>query len=189
MDELIGYSLLVNYFTGDAIVDHAEGPHASGDAVDDIQAEWRRLRPDLDLAAIGVVGRVLRSAARIVHRSDDVLAAHGLTRGEFDILAALRRSDQPRSPGELRTISLATAPSTTKRLKGLELRGLVARSTNPSDGRGALIALTESGRDLVDEVFPLQLDAEETLLAGMSAEERTALERSLVRLLASIERS
>jgi DNA-binding MarR family transcriptional regulator len=158
------------------------------DAIDDIQAEWRVLRPDLDLDAIGVVGRVLRSAARIVHHSDDVLSAYELTRGEFDILAALRRSDQPRSPGELRTISLATAPSTTKRLKGLERRGLVDRSTNPSDGRGALIALTASGRALVDEVFPLQLAAETSLLAGLSVEERTALEGSLVLLLASIER-
>jgi DNA-binding MarR family transcriptional regulator len=171
------------------MVDSSEDPRAAGDAVDDIQAAWRRLRPDLDLAPIGVVGRVLRSAARIVHRSDDVLAAHGLTRGEFDILAALRRSGEPRSPGELRTISLATAPSTTKRLKSLELRGLVVRSTNPSDGRGALITLTEPGRGLVDELFPLQLEAEKELLAGMSTEERTALERSLARLLASIERS
>ncbi|KJC63414.1 MarR family winged helix-turn-helix transcriptional regulator [Agreia bicolorata] len=161
----------------------------AGDAIDTIQAEWRRLRPDLDLAAIGVVGRVLRSAARIVHHSDEVLAAHGLTRGEFDILAVLRRSAGPRSPGELRTISLATAPSTTKRLKSLERRGLVDRSTNPADGRGALIALTAVGRDLVDEVFPLQLAAENSLLAGVKSEERVALERSLTLLLASIERS
>ena len=92
------------------------------------------------------------------------------------------------SPGELRTISLATAPLTTKRLKGLEHRGLVERSSNPADGRGALIALTDSGRALTDEVFPLQLSAEEALLAGLTTDERTALERSLVLLLASIER-
>ena len=160
-----------------------------GDAVDDIQREWRRLRPDLDLEAIGVVGRVLRSAALIVHRSDEVLAAHGLTRGEFDILAVLRRSATPRSPGELRTISLATAPSTTKRLKQLEGRGLVSRSMNPADCRGALISLTAAGRDLVDEVFPLQLSAENSLLAGLKGDERAALARSLTMLLASIERS
>jgi DNA-binding MarR family transcriptional regulator len=169
------------------MVDERSGTGRAADAVDEIQAEWHALRPDLDLDAIGVVGRVLRSAARIVHHSDDVLAAHGLTRGEFDILAALRRSGQPMSPGELRTISLATAPSTTKRLKGLELRRLVDRTTNPSDGRGALIGLTASGRALVDEVFPLQLAAERALLAGLSSDERTALERSLALLLASIE--
>lgn len=168
--------------------DDGSGARATGDAVDEIRAEWGALRPDLDLEAIGIVGRVLRSAARIIDHSDDVLADHGLTRGEFDILAALRRSGEARSPGELRTISLATAPSTTKRLKALALRGLVDRSTNPSDGRGALIALTAPGRALVDEVFPLQLEAERSLLAGMSVAERAALERSLVLLLGSIER-
>ncbi|KQO05392.1 hypothetical protein ASF06_18010 [Agreia sp. Leaf244] len=170
------------------MIDRTPDARRPADAVDDIQAEWRRLRPDLDLDAIGIVGRVLRSAARIVHHSDDVLAAHGLTRGEFDILAALRRSGALMSPGELRTISLATAPSTTKRLKGLEHRGLVQRSSNPADGRGALIALTDSGRALTDEVFPLQLSAEEALLAGLTTDERAALERSLALLLASIER-
>ena len=163
--------------------------NSTADAVQVIQAEWRRLRPDLDLDAIGVVGRVLRSAALIIDRSDEVLAAHGLARGEFDILAVLRRSAGPRSPGELRTISLATAPSTTKRLKGLEGRGLVDRSVNPADGRGALISLTAEGRDLVDEVFPLQLAAEDALLAGISGDERVALVGSLTALLASIERS
>jgi DNA-binding MarR family transcriptional regulator len=158
------------------------------DAIGDIQAQWRALRPDLDVDAIGIVGRVLRSAARIVQHSDDVLGAHGLTRGEFDILAALRRGDQPLSPGDLRTISLATGPSTTKRLKALELRGLVDRSTNPSDGRSVLIALTDRGRALVDDVFPVQLAAEDSLLAGLETDQRIALERSLALLLASIER-
>ena len=32
------------------------------DAVDEIQSEWTLLRPELDLDAIAVVGRVLRTA-------------------------------------------------------------------------------------------------------------------------------
>jgi len=60
---------------------------------------------------------------------------------------------------------------------------------NPADGRGALISLTAEGRDLVDEVFPLQLAAEDALLAGISGDERVALVGSLTTLLASIDRS
>lgn len=95
----------------------------TNDAVDEIQHQWGRVRPELDLDGIAVVGRVLRSAALIVQRSDEVLARHGLSRGEFDILAALRRSGRPQSPGTLRTISLASGPATTKRLKSLAGRG------------------------------------------------------------------
>jgi DNA-binding MarR family transcriptional regulator len=159
----------------------------SNDVVDDIQLAWRQLRPELDVDVIGIVGRVLRSAALIVRRSDDVLSEYGLGRGEFDILAALRRSCAPQSPGKLRTISLATAPATTKRLKALEARGLVARSANPTDGRGALIALTLEGERLVDRVFPAQLAAEQRLIAGLSEDERQGVEHSLRRLLASVD--
>jgi DNA-binding MarR family transcriptional regulator len=167
----------------------ANGAIESNDAVDDIQTAWRRLHPDLDVDVIGIVGRVLRSAALIVRRSDEVLGEYGLGRGEFDILAALRRSSAPQSPGSLRTISLATAPATTKRLKALEARGFVVRSANPTDGRGALIALTAEGQLLVDRIFPAQLKAEQSLVAALSAEEARGLESGLRRLLASIDRA
>ena len=159
----------------------------TNDAVDEIQHQWGRLRPELDLDGIAVVGRVLRSAALIVQRSDEVLARHGLSRGEFDILAALRRSGRPQSPGTLRTISLASGPATTKRLKSVAGRGLIVRAANPSDGRGVLISLTSPGIALVDKVLPVQLDAERELLAGIEPGERPAVVESLRRVLSSIE--
>jgi len=165
------------------------GAIEANDAVDEIQTAWRQLRPELDVEVIGIVGRVLRSAALIVRRSDEVLGEYGLGRGEFDILAALRRSVAPQSPGSLRTISLATAPATTKRLKALEARGLVVRSANPADGRGALIALTADGELLVDRVFPAQLAAEQSLVAALSADEARGVESALRHLLASIDRA
>ena len=62
------------------------------DAVDQIQNEWRRLRPDEDLDVIGIVGRVLRASALIVRRSDEILARHGLTR-VFPSAEVLARAD------------------------------------------------------------------------------------------------
>lgn len=170
-------------------MNEADRAGESNDSVDEIQTAWQRLRPELDVDVIGIVGRVLRSAALIVRRSDEVLGEYGLSRGEFDILAALRRSTAPQSPGSLRTISLATAPATTKRLKALEARGLVMRSANPADGRGALIALTADGELLVDRVFPAQLAAEQSLVAALSAEEAWGVEMGLRQLLASIDRA
>jgi DNA-binding MarR family transcriptional regulator len=157
------------------------------DAIDRIQQEWFAIRSDVDLDIVGIVGRVLRSAALIIRRSDEVLAQHGLIRGEFDILSALRRAGAPQSPGTLRTISLATGPATTKRLHALEQRGLVTRGSNPADGRGSLIALTEAGIRLIDRVFPEQLAAERELVAAIPPEHRAVLTASLRELLASIE--
>ncbi len=157
------------------------------DDIDDIRSAWHHLRPELDTAVVDVVGRVLRSAALITRRADELLAGFALTRGEFDILAVLRRADAPLSPGALRTISLATGPSTTKRLRSLESRVLVDRSANPDDGRGALIALTPAGIALIDDAFPRLLDLERTLVAGIPEARRPAVVQALREVLESLD--
>ena len=64
--------------------------------VDRIVQAWRRERPDLDLAALVLLGRLFRTA----HLADAAalakpLAAHGLQPGRFDLLAAPRRAGEP----------------------------------------------------------------------------------------------
>nr|WP_301952318.1 MarR family transcriptional regulator [Rathayibacter sp. VKM Ac-2857] len=110
-----------------------------------------------------------------------------MTRGEFDVLTTLRRLAAPQSPTTLRTIGLASAPAVTKRLHALERRGLVLRTANPADGRGALIALTEEGTALVDAAFPEVLDVERELLAAVPDALRDDAARGLRAVLASIE--
>jgi DNA-binding MarR family transcriptional regulator len=131
---------------------------------------------------------LLRAAAITTRRSDEALAEHGLTRGEFDLLSALRRAGAPQRPSDLTTVSLVSPAATTKRLKALTGRGLVARSADPDDGRGALIGLTGAGRELIDRVFPAQLATERELLAGVPAERRDEVVGALRLLLASVER-
>ncbi|KZX22359.1 MarR family winged helix-turn-helix transcriptional regulator [Rathayibacter tanaceti] len=157
------------------------------DAVDEIRAGWAALRPELDTSAIDVVGRVIRASALIVRATEALLAEHGLTRGEFDILTTLRRARTAQSPTSLRTIALASAPAITKRVHSLERRGLLRRSANPADGRSTLIALTEAGEELVDRAFPEVLAIERELLAGVSEERGAEASRSLRAVLASVE--
>src|SRR4029450_9038120 len=63
--------------------------------VDEILAQWRRERPDLNVAPLGLYGRLFR----IDRLSDDALAKglapYGLQPGWFDLLAALRRAGTP----------------------------------------------------------------------------------------------
>ncbi|MFB2555696.1 MarR family winged helix-turn-helix transcriptional regulator [Herbiconiux liangxiaofengii] len=164
------------------------GSPSERDVVDEIRDGWRVLRPEIDTSAIEVAGRILRAAALLTRRGDEFLARFGLTRGEFDILSALRRHDAPQSPGLLRTVSLATGPATTKRLRSLAERALIVRSANPDDGRGALIELTAAGVALIDEVFPQLLELEGTLLDGIPPGDSAQVAASLRLALASIER-
>ena len=146
-----------------------DGLPAGGDVVDLMQREWARLRPDLNFTSLGVIHRVLRASRFILEASDAFLAGYGLTRGELDVLSALRRSGEPLSPTTLAQTLLAPRSAITMRLNALQTRGLLSRSANPTDGRSSLLVLTDAGAALVDEVVPAQLALEDALLAEVPA--------------------
>ncbi|WP_284976496.1 MarR family transcriptional regulator [Arthrobacter sp. efr-133-TYG-104] len=143
----------------------ADGVAAHGDVVDRMQLEWARLRPDLSFTSLGVIHRVLRASRLILEASDAFLADYGLTRGELDVLSALRRTSEPLSPTTLAETLLVPRSAITMRLNALQARGLLSRTANPADGRSSLLVLTDTGAALVDEVIPAQLALEDALLA------------------------
>src|SRR5437899_1743373 len=110
------------------------GANVEPDVAEVMQRGWQALDPELDVEPIAVVQRVLRGARLILDRSDAHLATFGLTRGELDILSALRRAPEPLAPTELAELLLFSPAATTKRLNSLERRGLVSRQANPHDG-------------------------------------------------------
>ena len=66
------------------------------DHVDRIVQAWRRERPDLDLGALALLGRLFRTAHLARRRpSPSPWRAHGLQPGWFDLLAP---SAAPESP-------------------------------------------------------------------------------------------
>ncbi|HEX3814773.1 MAG TPA: MarR family transcriptional regulator [Mycobacteriales bacterium] len=58
----------------------------------------------------------------------------------------------PMTPGELAAHEKVQPPSMTRVLASLEERGLVARAPHPTDGRQVIVALTEAGTKLIEEV-------------------------------------
>lgn len=153
------------------------------DAVDHMQARWAELRPELDVAPMGVIGRLLRLAPMILARCEDWLAPHDLTRAEFDVVSALCRSDRPLSPGDLRRALLFTGPATTKRLRRLEDGGWIERVVNPDDARGFLISPTPEGARRLAELLPRYLEFEDSLLSALDAGERAELAGLLRQML------
>lgn len=163
----------------------------TGDPVDHLVAQWARERPDLAggldaMATFGRFGRLLAFAGRAI---DEVFEAHGLNRGEFDVLAALRREGEPfvlTPSGLARTLMLSPA-GMTNRVDRLVARGLVDRQTDPDDRRSLLVALTADGRRAVDAAVTDHVANEVRLLAVLSATERAALDRAVRKLLAPFE--
>jgi DNA-binding MarR family transcriptional regulator len=161
--------------TGDRAGTDARGP--ARDGVDLIIEQWRRERPELDHAPIGVVGRISRLARELEARLEPVYRDHGLEPGWHDILATLRRHGAPfrLRPTDLTNASMLTSSGTTKRLDRLEQAGLIARSPDPGDRRGTLITLTDAGRELIDRLTPAHLENERTIIAALGEAEQRAL--------------
>src|SRR3954469_4777447 len=132
------------------------------DSVDDILDQWRRERPDLDPAPIGVIGRISRLAREIEQRLEAVYREHGLEPGWHDVLATLRRQGPPfrLRVTDLTDALMITSSGTTKRLDRLEQAGLLAREPDPNDRRGTLVRLTEAGVKLIDGVTAAHLENE-----------------------------
>ncbi|GAA4443584.1 MarR family transcriptional regulator [Phytohabitans houttuyneae] len=151
------------------------------DHVARIQAEWARERPDVDTAPQGVIGRLHRLAAHLTEELCVVYRRHGLSEGEFDVLAALRRAGAPyeRAPGELAAFTMVTTGGMTKRIDRLERAGLVTRRRSGTDGRGRVVALTTAGRELIDRAFTEHMHNERRLLAALRPEEAAQLEALL----------
>ncbi|MGF0318779.1 MarR family winged helix-turn-helix transcriptional regulator [Nocardia fluminea] len=149
------------------------------DVVDAITAQWRRERPDLELEAMAVFGRLGRLLAVATVRIESVFTAHGLQRGEFDVLAALRRSGSPfeLNPSVLADTLMLSRAGMTGRIDRLEGAGLVRRIADREDRRAVRVALTEQGRALVDTVVVAHTENETAMLSVLSPADRAALDR------------
>src|SRR4051812_15672184 len=147
------------------------------DAVDDILAQWRRERPELDHSPIGVVGRISRLARELETRLEPVYREHGLEPGWHDVLATLRRTGPPYRlrPPDFTGSLMLTSSGTTKRLDRLERAGLIARAPDPDDRRAVTITLTDEGRLLIDRVTEAHMANEARLVGGLDASERERL--------------
>lgn len=157
-----------------------------GDPVEQMVAQWQRERPEIDPASMALFARLTRAHLAASRAIDRTLGRHGLKRGEFDLLASLRRASAPfrLSPGELARAMVLSPAATTHRIQLLEERGLVVRRPDPADGRFGVVELTEAGRALVDTAVTDHVATLDRLLADVAPAERARLTGAL----AAVER-
>ncbi|MFI6387693.1 MarR family winged helix-turn-helix transcriptional regulator [Nonomuraea sp. NPDC050540] len=159
------------------------------DDVDRIIEQWAQERPDLDTQAMEVFGRIYRISQRMGARQEKVHARFGISRGEFDVVATLRRSGEPYqlSPKALAASLMLTSGGMTGRLDRLEKAGLVARSPDPDDRRGLVITLTARGLEVADQAATAGLAAQREVFERLPRREREQLPAMLRDLLALLD--
>ncbi|MGW1844850.1 MarR family winged helix-turn-helix transcriptional regulator [Streptomyces sp. NPDC001966] len=157
------------------------------DIVATVVRQWQAVNPELDTGPMELIGRINRCAALLQQAEDAPLREAGLTRAEFDLLGAVRRTDRELTPGELARETFSSGAAVTKRLRILQERGLVDRRGDDRDRRVNHIRLTEAGRALVDMLLPRQLAYERAVLSGLDEQSRTRLSAQLSELLVQLE--
>tara|TARA_R110000787_G_scaffold143488_1_gene257121 strand:+ start:12817 stop:13371 length:555 start_codon:yes stop_codon:yes gene_type:complete len=149
-------------------------------------AQWSALYPDWDLRPMELLGRLGETAA-VISRDHQapLFAEHGLQPGEFDVLAALRRSGEPfeMTPTRLFEITMMSSGGMTARLDRLERRKLIKRRPSPVDRRGVLVSLSDKGLALIDRAVPEHLANQAELTACLSDKELATLSGLLAKLL------
>jgi DNA-binding MarR family transcriptional regulator len=159
------------------------------DWTDNPLARWGSLRPGLNMDTYQVTARISRIALHIARHQEEVFGRVGLNRGEIGVLSALRTAgpSQRLSPTRLFKGLMLSSAGITSRLDGLESRGLVKRTPDPTDRRAVQVELTEAGRKLLDEAVAANTKSEGELLSGLTAAETATLGKLLRKMLAGLE--
>lgn len=133
------------------------------------------------------LSRLIATAGTLlISAHGEVLAAHGLTVSDFEVMRHLAASDRDLSLGDVAAGAGLGPPTVTAVTQRLRRRGLVHRKDNDEDRRAAWLCLTEDGRGLLDTVLREMLPIERAAMAALPDDELEGLRRALVRLLGSL---
>ena len=128
---------------------------------------------------------LMRSHAALTRRLDaDLVALHGLTLNDYDVLVQLAFAPEQRlRMSDLADRILLTRSGMTRRVDRLQRSGLVIRRSCESDARGAFAELTEAGAETLAAARSGHLQTVRKLFTGRLVEEEL---REIARLLEPI---
>ncbi|ANM30348.1 hypothetical protein ABI59_13360 [Acidobacteria bacterium Mor1] len=161
------------------------------DLIDHLRREWRTERPDLDTAAMDVVGRIIL-ISEALHRSvGSTLEEFGLGYTDLDVLATLRRSGEPYRlrPADLLRTVLIQSGSLTACLDRLEKREWIQRVETPGDRRSRSVQLTAGGLELIDRAIEARFQDASRNLEALPRSDRRELGALLRRMLQGLQES
>jgi len=169
----------------------AAAPGPVPDRTDRVIHQWAKIRPDLDVSSVGIIGRLVRLRAIIDEEQEAVFAGHGISNPTFTTLVTLVRINQPGGISQRRLADeMGLTPGTVSaRVDRLVADGLVIRAPDPADKRGSLVTLASRGRDLFEAVVPAHLANQVRLIGSLTPDEQATLAGLLRKLLVAFEGS
>jgi DNA-binding MarR family transcriptional regulator len=124
--------------------------------------------------------RLRMAIVRTARRLRQEAAGAGGTELSPTAAAALATVDRhgPLSPSELAEVERIKRPTATRTLRQLEEAGLVDRTPDPADGRGALVSVNAAGRERLRRLRGRKNAYLARRMRDLPAEDVAALERA-----------
>ena len=131
--------------------------------------------------ALGTYVKLMRASSTVTRRLHAYLGDYSLTLSQFAVLEALYHLG-PLHQKEIAAKILKTDGNITLVLNNLARRALIIREHDSGDRRRMTVRLTQTGRKLIDAVFPIHAVRTEQLFACLSPEELEGLGSLLKKL-------
>jgi len=159
------------------------------DWVDRYIAGFLRAYPQIDSEVEGIVDRICKLNKYFVTTLEDTVAELGLDHAEYKLLVRLRSGGPgaSESAGDLSRALVMSSGGMTNLLDRLEDRGLVKRTSDPSDRRSVLVKLTPAGRKTIDKAVSTEAAREESVFDALTPGERKELNDALRRMMQTFE--
>ena len=139
-------------------------------------------RPTVDESELGAWRAFIQTHARLLHRLDEELqAAHGLSLAEYDALLQLVTAPERRlRMSVLAERVLLSRSGITRLVDRLVADGMVERSACPTDARGSMASITQTGVSRLRAASKTHLDGvRRYFLDVVTADEQSTMERAL----------
>lgn len=159
------------------------------ESVPTIIAQWHREKPEFDTGPMALFGALARAFLLTSPVIEKFMAKHGVARGMFDVLAALRRAGSPYrlQPSKLSKSLMLSGAGMTNRLDRLEVMRLIVRRPEPKDRRSVRIQLTPKGLQLVEKLIPRLVEIEKEIVSDFGEANIKKLTQLLVALNRKID--
>ena len=157
--------------------------------IDETVSSWGEQRPDLDFEAMRVALGINVVTAQYAEIYGNLVKSLGITLGEFDVLATLRRNGKRGvlTPKEIARVAMISPSGLTNRLTRLENMGHIERQMDPTDRRSSLVRLTAKGAKTADVAIE-RLSAEmNAVFHGLNKRDLEAFTRVIEALLGRVE--
>lgn len=126
--------------------------------------------------ALDAFVKLIRAAESVGNRVNAHLAAEGISVSQFGALEALLHLG-PMCQKDLGAKLLKSGGNITMVVDNLETRGLVARVRDTPDRRMTTVHLTETGRALIERVFPIHAREVVREMCALDPDEQAMLGR------------